>query len=101
MFSHHDRFMVYQAKDVLDAAGIPCFIKNEYAIGGMGELAPFDTQPEVWLSDSQWLPRAQALLKQIHVSEEYNSGVSWVCSKCEEQNEANFDICWQCGNEKK
>ena len=100
VYSHHDRFMVWQVKQLLEDRGIPCFIKNEFAIGGVGELSPFDTQPEVWLSDEEWLPRAEKLIKQMEAERQPNT-LGWQCPQCQEENEASFEICWQCGHERR
>ena len=53
--------MVFQIKQLLDEQGIPCFVKNEFAIGAMGELSPIDVLPEIWINDAQWLPKALKL----------------------------------------
>ena len=92
--------MVFQVKQLLDDNGIPCFIKNEFAIGGIGELSPFDALPEVWLTDDEWQPRAEKLIAQLD-SENKQGTFSWVCPECQESNEASFEICWQCGAERR
>ena len=89
--------MVFQVKQLLDEKGIPCFVKNEFAIGAMGELSPMDVLPEVWINDPQWLPKAQQSIEKF---ENQSVGLSpWICSKCHEQNGASFEFCWQCGEE--
>ena len=98
IFSSESRLRVQQVKDMLEAYQVPCFIKNEYAIGGVGELAPFDTWPEVWLSDDEWLPRASKLIDAFE--DEVTTGSTWCCRRCQERNEASFEICWQCGTER-
>lgn len=97
VFASENRFNVQQIKDLLEAKGIECFIKNEYAIGGVGELSPFDAWPEVWLKDEEWLERAQQFINQFLRQSEQSH--DWFCSKCGEKNEASFEICWQCGTE--
>lgn len=44
-------FKVYQIKQLLDDAQIPCVVKNDFAQGAIGELSPIDSAPEVWLVD--------------------------------------------------
>ena len=44
-------FKVYQVKQLLDDAQIPCVIKNDFAQGAIGELSPIDSGVEVWLVD--------------------------------------------------
>ena len=97
VYSHHDRFRVVQVKQLLEELGIPCFVKNEFAIGAMGELSPMDVMPEVWVSDSQWLPKAQRIITEFQ-AEPQNSTL-WICATCKEPNAANFELCWQCGED--
>jgi hypothetical protein len=89
--------MVFQIKQLLDEKGIPCFVKNEFAIGAMGELSPMDVLPEVWINDSEWLPKAQQFIDEFESQPIDQS--PWVCSKCSETNAANFELCWQCGED--
>lgn len=96
-FSSENRFEVNQVHDLLQSYRIPCFIKNEFASGGVGEISPFDAWPEVWLFDDEWLPRVKRLLAEFQAQD--NAAVSWCCSGCGEDNEGNFEICWQCGED--
>jgi hypothetical protein len=96
IYSHHDRFMVWQIKQLLEQHGIPCFIKNEFAIGAIGELSPFDVLPEVWLTDDDWLPKAQRTIEDFEAQPELKT--AWLCEQCHETNGANFELCWQCGS---
>jgi hypothetical protein len=97
VYSHHDRFMVFQIKQLLDEKGILCFVKNEFAIGAMGELSPMDVLPEVWISDPEWLPKAQQFIKDFE--NQAADSFPWVCKHCHEHNGASFEICWQCGED--
>lgn len=91
--------MVWQVKQLLEENGIPCFIKNEFAIGGVGELSPLDVMPEVWLNDDEWQTRAQRLIEEMEHSRP-TDGADWICNACQESNDVSFEICWQCGKEK-
>jgi hypothetical protein len=95
VYSHHDRFRIWQIKQLLEQHGIPCFIKNEFAIGAMGELSPFDVLPEVWLTDDDWLAKAQRTIEDFEAQPELK--IPWLCEQCQETNDANFELCWQCG----
>lgn len=97
VFCSDNRLRVQQVKDLLEGYGIPCFVKNEYAIGGVGEIAPFDAWPEIWLTDDEWFTRASKLIAEFESAE--NQGSDWVCRQCHEQNEASFELCWNCGTE--
>lgn len=97
VFCSENRLRVQQVKDMLDSYCIPCFIKNEYAIGGAGEISPFDAWPEVWLTDDDWFNRATKLIAELESP--VTEGTPWICQHCQEENEASFEICWNCGTE--
>lgn len=97
VFCSENRLRVQQVKDLLDSYQIPCFIKNEYAIGGAGEISPFDAWPEVWLTDDDWFNRASKLITELE--NPVNEGSPWICQHCHEENDASFEICWNCGAE--
>ena len=97
VYSHHDRFMIWQMQQLLEQRGIPCFIKNEFAIGAMGELSPLDVLPEVWLSDNEWERQALRIIAEFEALPATNQ--AWCCEQCQEVNEASFELCWQCGSE--
>ena len=82
---------------MLEDNGIPCFIRNEFAVGGIGELSPMDSDPEVWLVDEEWRPRAEKLLAEMETPDPQSTPKDWICNHCQENNDAGFDICWQCG----
>ncbi|MFQ3249408.1 MAG: hypothetical protein ACI9O6_001216 [Glaciecola sp.] len=95
-YSDYNQVKVRQVKCLLDDAGIPCFVKNEYIQGASGEIPPHETLPEVWLVDDSWLPKAIELLKQMEQDLSEHSEEVWQCENCQEANEGQFLICWQC-----
>lgn len=97
IYSNEDRFLVWQVKQALEDNGIPCFIKNEFASGAIGELAPFDAWPEVWLSDEEWKPRADKIIAALEPRTDRQQ--VWHCHHCDETNDGAFELCWQCGKE--
>jgi hypothetical protein len=88
---------VFQVKQLLDEKGIPCFMKNEFAIGAMGELSPMDVLPEVWVSDDEWLPKAKQFVTEFQ--QQPIDPSPWICCKCDEENAGAFELCWQCGED--
>lgn len=97
VFVSEDRFQVQQVKELLAEKKIPCFVKNEFASGAIGELSPIDAAPEVWVFDDEW--QAKALEYIALVTAVLPDAQSWVCNKCGEHNEASFEICWNCALE--
>ncbi|MBN7824165.1 DUF2007 domain-containing protein [Bowmanella dokdonensis] len=98
VFASEDRFLVWQVRQLLEDRNIPCFIKNEFAIGGAGDLSPFDCWPEVWITDDGWLPRAKEIIHRWQ--KELGVGQDWYCPGCGEENAGSFDLCWHCAQER-
>ncbi|MGB2427669.1 MAG: DUF2007 domain-containing protein [Alteromonas sp.] len=97
IYSDFERFRVYQIKQLLDDHGIPCYVKNEFSSGAVGELAPLDVQPEVWLQDDQWRIKARQVIDEhLQQNQAVQTEQNWVCANCQEENEGSFAICWNC-----
>jgi hypothetical protein len=95
VFTHENRMIVFNMKNLLQAEGIETFVVNEFAAGGVGELASFETWPELWLEDDTRLSRAEEILQDVATASE---AVNWFCRACHEANEGSFRICWNCGH---
>lgn len=91
IYTHENRLLVELAKSKLEIAGIPVFLKNEYAQGATGELAPHQAWPELWLERERDLEHARQLLADVEKGLD-----SWRCRACGEENGAAFDYCWNC-----
>ena len=94
LFTHENRMIVYNLKNLLQGEGIDTIVTNEFAAGGAGDLATFDTWPELWIEDEDRLEQAQAIIRGIQTDTE---SVDWFCRACREQNDASFQFCWKCG----
>ena len=51
LYTNENRMIIFNLKNVLLSKGIECSVINEFASGGAGDLATFDTWPELWVSD--------------------------------------------------
>jgi len=99
VFRHFDRFEVYRVFHMLEEAHIPCFVKNELIQGAIGDVPPQDSEPEVWISDNDYFAKAERLIERFEQEQQVitqESRSAWCCTECKEQNEANFNLCWQC-----
>ena len=84
-------------RNVLDAAGIRAFLRNEHLLRVAGEV-PFDqTWPEVWIADDSQALEAHGLIRAIR-RPQYAPG--WICAQCNEWLEGQFSACWKCGTER-
>ncbi len=90
LYSHANRLLVDNARNLVALAGIETTYRNEFAGGATGEVAPGDTWLELWLIDESRYEEALALIHR------QASGADWVCVQCEEHNDPSFDYCWQC-----
>lgn len=97
VYTHPVNVMVAQARSALEQAGIRCVLRNEYAAGAMGELAPIDVWPELWLLRDRDYDRAQQILKPA--GEEVQEA-DWHCGTCGSASPATFDMCWHCAGER-
>jgi len=94
VFTHENRMIVFNMKNLLQAEGIETVVINEFAAGGVGDLSTFDTWPELWLEDESRFAEAETILRDV---QDNNGGRPWFCRGCQEQNDAAFQICWKCG----
>ncbi len=94
LYTHENRIIIFNLKNVLEDEGIAVVILNEFASGGAGDLATFDTWPELWIEDETRFDRAESVLNNIvfHSKDDY-----WYCRGCQEKNDISFELCWNCG----
>jgi len=94
IYSAPTLFQVTLVRDALEYHGVQTELRNEFASGAAGELAPMDVWPELWLLDPDREERARQVIAEL----ENNEGKSdWLCSFCNAENPAGFELCWSCG----
>ncbi len=96
LFTHENRLIVFNLKNVLEEQGINCFIENEFSSSGAGVLAPFETWPEIWVEQYQF-DKAEGIVSDMLNNQ--SSKADWVCSECGESNGSKFEVCWNCNKE--
>ncbi len=82
-------------KNLLEQAGIGCFIKNHHLGGALGDLPFLDCSPELWVLDDIDVRRAEAVLREA--ARPIARSAPWRCESCGEENEAQFAVCFRCG----
>ena len=95
VFTHENRMIVYNMKNLLQGEGIELVMKNEFTGGGVGDLPAFDTWPEIWICDEAQAEQAQSILDSVSTP---SDDEDWLCSACRENNDAAFRLCWNCGS---
>lgn len=94
VYSHPQLMMVSQMRSLLERAGIACQVRNEYAAGAVGELAPIDAWPELWVVRDTDAARAATLIEELQNRQEQPD---WHCGRCDNSSPGSFEFCWQCG----
>ena len=97
IYSNENTFLVNNAKNILENQNIEVTLKNEFASGAAGVLAPIDTWVELWIINDIDEEKAETILAQALKQQGEHD---WFCQQCQEQNDASFDSCWQCQTEK-
>jgi hypothetical protein len=88
--------MISHYKNILEAEGIACQIRNEHLNQIFGEMPFTEVWPELWILNDLDYDRARQLLDEAIVEESPRR--SWRCRKCREENEGQFAACWNCGS---
>ena len=97
IYTQENRFLVNNARNIVENAGIETVLRNEYASSAAGDLSPFDTWLELWVVNDSDYAEAMKIIETLSSGKNQEE---WVCEKCGEKNDASFDICWQCQNER-
>lgn len=96
LYSAENRLLVFHIKNLLEAEGVKVQLKNEFAGGGIGDLAPLDTWIELWVDDDEMDDAGHKLNHIIHGLEN-PSKKTVICKHCSEESDAHFKVCWNCG----
>jgi hypothetical protein len=84
-------------QNLLEQAGIDCFIKNRELGSALGELPFLECSPELWVLRDEQAKRAAAVIQEALHPRDPARGAPWRCRHCGEQNDAQFAACWSCG----
>jgi hypothetical protein len=93
VYTHENLTLVATVANHLRQNDIDVIIKNQYAAGGAGQLAPIETWPEIWVVDDRDCLRANQLVEELNKD---SNKPQWQCQNCNEMNDATFDYCWRC-----
>ena len=83
-------------RQVLEHHAIGCIVRNEFLLGGAGELPINETWPEIWVTDDRDFDRACDLVNAV-TAPEAPADPQWRCGSCGESIEGQFTDCWRCG----
>lgn len=89
---------IHHLKNVLEAEGIRCWVKNEMLARLAGEIPFTECALELHVVCEADRPRAEALLEAWRRPPP--AGSPWTCAACGETIEGQFGACWRCGAER-
>lgn len=99
IYSTRDTVLLEYLRSVLAERGIAVFVRNPTNTGlAVGELTPAVTSPELWVGSDEDVAAAERLVKTTLEDMRPVSTEPWVCPKCGEHLEPQFEVCWSCGH---
>ncbi len=84
-------------REILEAEGIPTFVRNENMSGTEGMIPIF--HPGLCIMKDSDLDRAKQLIAENQPSDLSDTALEIICPACSEKNPGNFASCWNCGSE--
>lgn len=100
VFEDFDITLVGHYQSVLEANGIPTFLKNQFGTSGAGELPFIEVVPQLWVLNDADAVRAKGLIHELNDSESPEQALEWICTGCGTPQEAAFTHCWKCSSER-
>lgn len=85
---------VAHVRNVLEQAGIACYVRNERLGGAVGEIPFVECWPELWVLRNGDALRARGLIDSLQAVGTPHP--DWICAECGERVEGLFDACWRC-----
>ena len=98
LYSSLNLHEIYHLKNLLEAEGIRCHIKNELLSRLAGEIPFTECAPQLWLQDERDLERALRTVSDF--GRAASAGPPWQCPNCGETLEDQFSACWHCGTQR-
>jgi hypothetical protein len=95
VYSAANNLEAHSLKGMLESACIAVRLTGESLGSAVGELPTNAVEVGLWV-EAEYTAQAGRLL-QDYEQAEYRD---WICTQCNETNEGQFEICWQCGCEK-
>ena len=94
VYTSEDLIYLYHLKNVLEAQGIDCVIKNDRLSSLAGEIPLTICWPELWVLDPLKAKWAVEIIEESRSTQD--KGSNWVCENCGEEHSTQFTDCWNC-----
>ncbi len=89
---------IYHLKNLLEAEGIPCRVRNEQLSSLAGEVPFTECAAQLLLLRESDRAAADEVLRAWHSPRPRRR--AWICPACGERLEGQFTACWKCGSER-
>ena len=96
VFSGQDPLVAGNIRNLLSSEGIESEMRTPFLAAALGDIPVSECWSEVWILNDEDSERAAAVVRAA-TGPEGPPGASWKCSKCGEEIEGQFEVCWQCG----
>ena len=96
VFVNQDHARVGFYKSVLDDAGIPNFVRNNYSNNSVADMPSPIFFPALCVVRDEDYDRAMQILAEIYYAPP-SKAADWQCAHCGEESPGTFDSCWHCG----
>jgi hypothetical protein len=90
VYTNESNILVNNVKNLLGNEGISVSVKNEHVSTG---AHPNFAYMELWINRDSDYPKAMELLASLNSND---AAKDWICTECNETNDASFEICWNC-----
>jgi hypothetical protein len=98
LYQARDRIEAELLRDFLDRHLVEAVVLGDYLSGAAGGL-PADISPSVWILEDEHRERGRDLLDRFQADRaRQHPGAAWICGRCGESVEGDFDLCWNCGH---
>lgn len=94
VYTHDNIVVLHSVKNVLSRHDIESFIKNEHSVPVGAQHGINNIFHELWIVNDADQAQASRIIKDEF--ESVGSKDEWICSRCHEQNDGSFEICWKC-----
>lgn len=86
-------------RELLEEKDIRCVVKNEYTSHFAGIIPFTDVYVELWVLHKEDYERAKSIFDNwVIIADQTNT--PWICQKCKEQIEGQYESCWNCAGVK-
>ncbi len=96
VFTADSLVAVAHYRNLVQAEGIACFVRNENLGSVLGEIPYPEIWPELWVRNDLEADRAREIIREAQ-QDAGETGPGWRCPGCREENEYQFAVCWNCG----